>query len=835
MKKILSLILALCLVSSFAVLSSAENAGTVIPFSEDWIIEANSESNSDANSVLRAFDGSRDTYWHSYFRFENGAVVEKAEYPHTITVTFPEKRNVSGWRYTTRNDNASGIFLSYEIYASEDGSEFKLIYRGEMPEYATGINVAEFAPHVGSWGNVSMKAIKIAVTESRAGHGTAAEIEFFENGEGETVKEDITYSEESPYGDKLSTAGWSVTASSEAAGNSVKLVIDGNKKNYWHTPFSFKDGVTIPAEYPHFIQITLPEVTKVSGLLYYPRTDNATGSFQDYKVYLSTDGENFTLEKSGTFPYQPGSASDFKPSFVSWEEKEVKAVKIETERALGNHGTCAEIELYSGVANIKEEVNPLDFEGEEGEHATKCYVKDKTTGKSKRGVSFVSRNGWQASVSSDQSATISQMFDGDKATYWHTNFKAVGGDIKEHDLPPHYILLILPETTEISGLSLLPRQDQVTGSFFNINIYAAETDDNEWTLIKEDYACSGSTQVNEIYFSANIKVKKLRIEATTTKSGYGTMAELNLFEKDSNKDTVDYATFKEYEEKYALYKIDKTLFKATSNATDWDTHSPSKILDGAEDTFWQTVALDHGPVATLSIDMGNVYEVKRIDCVPRETADFHGCWLKATLYASVDGENWEAVLTDVTFEKSLDINELEFENSVKARYFEFEIYEYFADRVSLGEMYFYQDLAGKKAFEEENMEKYVLKIGSKEISYKNKGEEGVKEIDVAPFIVNGSTMIPLRGLLELMGAEITWYGEDQSVDIDNGSYFIHLQIDNKLVYVKHPSFGDIRYTLLSIPVIVEGRTFIPLRFVSEQLGYNVEWNGETQEITISIG
>ena len=64
-------------------------------------------------------------------------------------------------------------------------------------------------------------------------------------------------------------------------------------------------------------------------------------------------------------------------------------------------------------------------------------------------------------------------------------------------------------------------------------------------------------------------------------------------------------------------------------------------------------------------------------------------------------------------------------------------------------------------------------------------------------------MIPLRGLLELMGAEITWHGDDQSIDIDNGTFFIHLQIDNKLVYVSHPVYGDIRYTLLSIPVIVE--------------------------------
>ncbi|MDO5479181.1 MAG: copper amine oxidase N-terminal domain-containing protein [Clostridia bacterium] len=41
------------------------------------------------------------------------------------------------------------------------------------------------------------------------------------------------------------------------------------------------------------------------------------------------------------------------------------------------------------------------------------------------------------------------------------------------------------------------------------------------------------------------------------------------------------------------------------------------------------------------------------------------------------------------------------------------------------------------------------------------------------------------------------------------------------------------YTLLTYPVIKDSRTFIPLRFVSEQLGYNVEWIGETQTIKIT--
>lgn len=37
-----------------------------------------------------------------------------------------------------------------------------------------------------------------------------------------------------------------------------------------------------------------------------------------------------------------------------------------------------------------------------------------------------------------------------------------------------------------------------------------------------------------------------------------------------------------------------------------------------------------------------------------------------------------------------------------------------------------------------------------------------------------------------------------------------------------------------LPVIQDGRTLIPVRFVSEMLGANVRWNGSTREVTISL-
>lgn len=60
-----------------------------------------------------------------------------------------------------------------------------------------------------------------------------------------------------------------------------------------------------------------------------------------------------------------------------------------------------------------------------------------------------------------------------------------------------------------------------------------------------------------------------------------------------------------------------------------------------------------------------------------------------------------------------------------------------------------------------------------------------------------------------------------------------MQIDNDLVYVTNKAFGEVRYTLRSAPMIKDSRTFVPIRFISEQLGYKVDWDGETKTVTIT--
>ena len=159
--------------------------------------------------------------------------------------------------------------------------------------------------------------------------------------------------------------------------------------------------------------------------------------------------------------------------------------------------------------------------------------------------------------------------------------------------------------------------------------------------------------------------------------------------------------------------------------------------------------------------------------------------------------------------------------------------EGYTNKASCAEVTFYQSAGDYKDSKENNFEKYVLKIGSPVIEVTKGGETKNVTLDVSPFIDEGYTLIPLRGLLEEMGASIEWVDKNQSIIVDNSLMKIEFQIWNNIVYVTGGRYGRVRYTLNQEPRIYEGRTFIPLRFCSEHLGYNVLWDGETKTITIT--
>jgi len=104
------------------------------------------------------------------------------------------------------------------------------------------------------------------------------------------------------------------------------------------------------------------------------------------------------------------------------------------------------------------------------------------------------------------------------------------------------------------------------------------------------------------------------------------------------------------------------------------------------------------------------------------------------------------------------------------------------------------------------------------------------ENDVAPKIVNGRTMLPIRFVAEALGATVLWDEAARAVSIRLGEKNIQLIVGEAKAIV------DGNEVALDVASFIENdRTYLPLRFVAENLGAVVEWEEATQTVTIIGG
>ena len=93
---------------------------------------------------------------------------------------------------------------------------------------------------------------------------------------------------------------------------------------------------------------------------------------------------------------------------------------------------------------------------------------------------------------------------------------------------------------------------------------------------------------------------------------------------------------------------------------------------------------------------------------------------------------------------------------------------------------------------------------------------------------NDTTLVGFRSILEELGATVEWNEETRTVTAIKDDIEIILTIDSDVAYVNGESIK-----LLTAPKIMEDSTMIPVRFISEQLGMKVSWDGDTKLITIT--
>ena len=103
------------------------------------------------------------------------------------------------------------------------------------------------------------------------------------------------------------------------------------------------------------------------------------------------------------------------------------------------------------------------------------------------------------------------------------------------------------------------------------------------------------------------------------------------------------------------------------------------------------------------------------------------------------------------------------------------------------------------------------------------------KFSVPPELVGGRTLVPLREIFEAMGAEVKWDYKEQLVTASRGKELVILQIGQKTA-----SINGQKVTLDAVPIIVEGRTLVPLRFIGEALGADVNWNKKNLSVYINM-
>jgi alpha-tubulin suppressor-like RCC1 family protein len=100
-------------------------------------------------------------------------------------------------------------------------------------------------------------------------------------------------------------------------------------------------------------------------------------------------------------------------------------------------------------------------------------------------------------------------------------------------------------------------------------------------------------------------------------------------------------------------------------------------------------------------------------------------------------------------------------------------------------------------------------------------------LPLPPVIVNGSCLVPVRGVFEKLGAQVSWDYKMRTVLITKHDLSIRLVVNSSVATINNRSV-----VLTQSAQIISDSVVVPLRFISETLGANVIWNQEEYRVSI---
>ncbi|SHH35446.1 stalk domain-containing protein [Tepidibacter thalassicus] len=108
--------------------------------------------------------------------------------------------------------------------------------------------------------------------------------------------------------------------------------------------------------------------------------------------------------------------------------------------------------------------------------------------------------------------------------------------------------------------------------------------------------------------------------------------------------------------------------------------------------------------------------------------------------------------------------------------------------------------------------------------------------DEKPMILDGRTIVPIEFLSENLGVKITWDKNKKVVNVETEYTDIKMTVEDKevLIYHKYDLTGEPEKIKLDVPAtVIDDNIYVPLRFISAVVGYNIIWNESTQTVILN--
>lgn len=132
---------------------------------------------------------------------------------------------------------------------------------------------------------------------------------------------------------------------------------------------------------------------------------------------------------------------------------------------------------------------------------------------------------------------------------------------------------------------------------------------------------------------------------------------------------------------------------------------------------------------------------------------------------------------------------------------------------------------------DERILKMILTVVCKDLEKYINGDKTIIEMDIAPYIKDGRTMIPIRYLAEALEMKVSWDAKTRTVFLEDDNFKIEIPVDtNKIIVNGEEKESDV------MPEIKSGRTMLPIANIARALGLvdgkDIIWDAANKQVTI---